>query len=189
MKQYLTILPLALVFAVSLGCGPKLPPGMPKLYHVTATVIFEDGKPVGGAQVIFRLTDPVLVRTWLHAGTTDSEGKVKLMTDGEYIGIPAGKYSVTIEKFETEKQDVTPPPIAIQSAQGNGPGSRPPSPPPIPSRGTVIQRFQLVEDDYLDHARTPLKDIEVKAGTNEVLLSAGKEQRISKPLRPGGGTL
>ena len=110
------------------------------------------------------------------------------MTEGGYKGIPAGKYSVTIEKFEIEKQDDTPPPppVATQSAQGNGPGPGPPPPPPaMPPRGTVIPRYQLVEDVYLDHAKTPLKDIEVRAGTNEIPLSAGKEQRISKPLRPG----
>ena len=55
----------------------------------------------------------------------------------------------------------------------------------MPARGTVIPRYQLVEDAYLDHAKTPLKDIEVKAGMKEIALSAGKEQRISKPLRPG----
>ena len=185
-KQYLTILPLVLVFAVSLGCGSKLPPGMPKLYPVTATVTFEDGKPVGGASVIFLLTDPVLSRTWLHAGTTDSAGKVKLMTDGEYTGIPAGKYSVTIEKYEVEgtkeraveaeKPAAVPPDGRLQ---------RPSEPPPMPARGTVVPRFQLVEDVYLDHAKTPLKGIEVTKGTNEIPLSAGKEQRISKPLRPG----
>ena len=184
MKQSLTILPLALMLAVSLGCGPKLPPGMPKLYPVTVTVIFEDGKPVGGASVIFRLTDPVLPRTWLHAGTTDSEGKVKLMTDGEYPGIPAGKYSVTIEKFEREgTEERTAEPATVQSDE---PLRRPSEPPPMPARGAVIPRYQLVEDAYLDHAKTPLKDIEVKAGKNEILLSAGAEQRITRPLRAGG---
>ena len=183
MKQYLTILPTALILAVSLGCGPKLPPGMPKLYPATVTVTFDDGKPVGGASVIFRLTDPVLTRTWLHAGTTDSEGKVKLMTDGEYPGIPTGKYSVTIEKFETEgTEERTVDPVAVPP---NEQLRRPSEPPPMPARGTVVPRFQLVEDVYLDHAKTPLKDIEVKAGKNEIPLSAGKEQRISKPLRPG----
>jgi len=31
-----------------------------------------------------------------------------------------------------------------------------------------------------------LKDIEVKAGKNEIPLSTGAEQRISRPLRAGG---
>lgn len=183
MKHILLLLSPVLVLAVSLGCGSKLPPGMPKLYPVTVTVTFDDGKPVRGAGVIFRLTDPVLTRTWLHAGTTDSEGKVNLMTDGEYPGIPAGKYSVTIEKYETEgKKESTDEPGAVKSDE---PLRRPSEPPPMPARGTVVPRFQLVEDAYLDHARTPLKNIEVKAGKNEIPLSAGKEQRISKPLRPG----
>jgi len=176
MKLYVMILPLALGLAVSLGCGPKLPPGMPKLYPVTVTVTFDDGKPVDNANVKFRLTDPVLPRTWLHAGTTDSAGKVILMTEGGYAGIPVGKYSVTIEKFETEKQ--TDPSVAAPSDQKAGP-------PPMPTPGTVVPRWQLVEDAYLDHAKTPLKNIEVTAGTKEMTLSAGKEQRISKPLRPG----
>ena len=183
MKHNLMLLFLSLVFVVSLGCGSKMPPGMPKLYPATATVTFEDGKPVGGASVIFRLTDPVLTRTWLHAGTTDSDGKVKLMTDGEYPGIPAGKYSVTIEKYETERTKArTDEPVAVQPDEQL---RRPSEPLAMPTRGTVIPRFQLVEDAYLDHAKTPLKDIEVTKGKNEIPLSAGKEQRISKPLRPG----
>ncbi|MCL2120510.1 MAG: hypothetical protein FWH27_19015, partial [Planctomycetaceae bacterium] len=115
----------------------------------------------------FRLTDPVLPQIWLHSGTTDSQGKVKLITDGNYPGIPAGKYTVTIEAFETEwKSGAAPPP-------GSPPG------------GQVVHRYQLVEDDYLDHAKTPLKDIEVKAGTKELTLSAGKEQHIYNPIRRG----
>ena len=183
MKHNLMVLSLTLGLVASLGCGSKLPPGMPKLYPVTATVTFEDGKPVGGASVIFRLTDPVLTRTWLHSGTTDSEGKVKLITDGEYPGIPAGKYSVTIEKFEVERTEAKTDESAV--VQPDGPLRRPPEPPPMPTRGTVVPRFQLVEDAYLDHTKTPLKDIEVTKGKNEIPLSAGKEQRISKPLRPG----
>ena len=187
------LLSQALVLAVSLGCGAKLPPGMPKLYPATVSVNFDDGKPVGGASVIFRLTDPVLPRTWLHAGTTDSEGKVKMMTDGEYLGIPAGKYTVTIEKYEVEgttaktAEPVAPQPAPQPAAQQDqpSPSRRPPAPPSLPARGTVVPRFQLVEDAYLDHAKTPLKDVEVKAGKNEISLSAGKEQRINKPLRPG----
>ena len=187
--NFFLLLPLALVLAVSLGCGPKMPQGMPKLYPATVTVNFDDGKPVGGASVIFRLTDPVLPRTWLHSGTTDSEGKVNLMTDGEYPGIPAGKYTVTIEKYEVEgttaktAEPVAPQPAAQQDQPS--PSRRPPPPPSLPTRGTVVPRFQLVEDAYLDHAKTPLKDVEVKAGKNEISLSAGKEQRINKPLRPG----
>ena len=136
MKLYVMILSLVLGLAVSLGCGTKLPPGMPKLYPVTVTVTFDDGKPVDNANVTFRLTEPVLPQTWLHAGTTDAEGKVKLMTEGGYAGIPAGKYSVTIEKFETEKQDTS---VAAPSDQKTGP-------PPMPTPGTVVPRWQLVED-------------------------------------------
>lgn len=174
MKLYLMVLPLVFVSVVSLGCKAKLPPGMPKLYPVTVTLTFDDGKPVDNASVKFRLTDPVLPQTWLHAGTTNSEGIVELMTEGGYRGIPAGKYSVTIEKFETEMKDVTS--VAAQSDQRSGP-------PPMPAPGTVVPRFQLVEDIYLDHTKTPLKNIEVEEGKNNLTLTAGKEQRIYKPIR------
>lgn len=172
MKRFLMIFPLAFVLAVPLGCdGSKMPSEMPKLHPVTIMVTFDDGKPVGDAIVKFRLTEPVLSRTWLHAGTTDSEGKAKIITDGDFPGLPAGKYTVTIEKYEIDQK-------AMESVTAAGQG-----PPPA---GTVIPRFQLVEDAYLDHAKTPLKDVEVKAGAKEITLSAGKEQRISRPLRPGG---
>ena len=178
MKRFFMILPSALVLAIFLGCGSKLPPGMPKLYSLTLIVTYDDGKPVDDASVRFLVTDPVLPQTWLHAGTTDSEGKVKLMTDGTYSGIPAGKYSVTIEKYAVERPSRVP---------GSGAGEPPSLGPPPQFQGDVIPCYLLVDDVYLDHAKTPLKDIEVKSRTREMTLTVGKEQRIYKPIIRGAG--
>ena len=42
--------------AAAVGCGPKLPDGMPKLNPTTITVI-QDGKPLEGAMVSMKPVD------------------------------------------------------------------------------------------------------------------------------------
>ena len=86
-----------------IGCGgEKLPPGMPKLYPATITVI-QDGQPLEGASVILLNTDPST--TWSAGGITNQNGKITLRTLGRYDGAPAGKYRVTVKK--TESPDIT----------------------------------------------------------------------------------
>jgi len=87
------------------GCGgEKFPPGMPKLYPATITVI-QDGKPLDGAGVILLNVDPSAL--WSVGGITDKDGTVKLRTEGRYNGAPLGKYKVSVEKMETP--DITMP--------------------------------------------------------------------------------
>jgi len=158
---------------VCFGCGRKLPPGMPKLYPATITVTYDDGKPVDSATVIFHPTTPFESgKFWVIAGITDAKGQAEVYTQVDYQGMPAGKYNVVVQKFIVE-------------------GTPPPSNPSMPMNaeqqqayrdylksGKRPERFQLVENEYLDAAKTPLKDIEVKAGKNMFDLKVGKEQRI-----------
>ncbi|MDR0871369.1 MAG: carboxypeptidase-like regulatory domain-containing protein [Planctomycetaceae bacterium] len=83
-------------FVVS-GCSQQYPPGMPKLYPATITVI-QDGQPLVDAQVVIINDDPAV--SWSAGGNTDKNGRLKLRTLGQYDGAPLGKYKVGVEKME-----------------------------------------------------------------------------------------
>ncbi|MCL2348482.1 MAG: hypothetical protein FWC50_09510 [Planctomycetaceae bacterium] len=85
------------------GCGPKLPPGMPKLNPCKITVTMND-KPLDKARIIL-YADSETGGAWGYSGYTDSSGSVNMMTDGKYKGIPAGKYSVCISRIDVEKRE------------------------------------------------------------------------------------
>ena len=79
------------------GCsGEPLPPGIPKLYPATLTVI-QDGKPLAGAGVILTNVDPS--SDWSAGGATDQNGVLKLRTLGRYDGAPVGTYRVSVQKI------------------------------------------------------------------------------------------
>ena len=80
------------------GCGgERLPPGIPKLYPATLTVM-QDGNPLAGAEVIIINTDPAV--NWPAGGITDQNGVLRLRTMGRYDGAPAGTYIVSVSKRE-----------------------------------------------------------------------------------------
>jgi hypothetical protein len=80
------------------GCGgEQLPPGIPKLYPATITVV-QDGHPLAGAEVIILNADPST--NWSAGGVTDSNGVLKLKTMGRYAGAPLGTYKVSVSKIE-----------------------------------------------------------------------------------------
>jgi hypothetical protein len=89
---------MSVVWLVS-GCGggEALPPGTPKLYPATITVM-QDGKPLAGAQVICLNVDPS--NGWTPGGLTDANGIVTLRTLGRYKGAPQGTYDVSVSKIE-----------------------------------------------------------------------------------------
>jgi hypothetical protein len=100
MNFRLILLPCLLFSGVWLfsGCGgEELPPGVPKLYPATITVM-QDGKPLADAQVICLNIDPS--NGWTPGGMTDTNGVVKLRTLGRYNGAPAGTYDVSVSKIE-----------------------------------------------------------------------------------------
>ena len=81
------------------GCGgEQLPPGIPKLYPATLTVM-QDGKPLADAEIIMINVDPST--NWSAGGVTDQNGVLKLRTMGRYNGAPVGKYKVAVQKTET----------------------------------------------------------------------------------------
>ena len=94
------LLPLffsGITIAVS-GCGgAKMPPGMPKLYQVTCSVI-QDGQPL--ADAVVSLIPEETGNQWSSGGVTDAKGQLKLVTYGQFPGVPAGQYKVCIAKQE-----------------------------------------------------------------------------------------
>ena len=119
MRHYPTI--YCVLFALTLsfsGCGgEQLPPGMPKLYPATLTVM-QDGKPLAGARVTMMNTDPEV--NWPTGGTTDNNGVIRLMTMGRYNGAPAGTYRVYVSKIEMPEI-----PDILRSDPPSGPDGRP----------------------------------------------------------------
>ena len=98
------------------GCGgEQLPPGIPKLYNATLTVM-QDGKPLAGADIIMLNIDPSV--NWPAGGITNQNGVAKLRTLGRYDGAPAGRYKVAVNKIDTP--DITlPSPDEVSATEFN----------------------------------------------------------------------
>lgn len=80
-----------------LGCGGGAgkPDDLPPLTPCTLTVMYQ-GSP---------LTDATVTLTpesgkWVGVGQTDESGKVEVRTNGQFEGVPAGTYTVTVKKQE-----------------------------------------------------------------------------------------
>lgn len=150
-----------------LGCnrGPQLPPDVPKLVPCKITVT-QEGTPLAGATVIL---DFVGTSSWRTGGATDSNGVVTPMTNGQFEGVPAGKYKVVIMKTEQDASSIPPAPEAgapgydewmSKYAMAEGPA-----------------RYTLVEKQFTTAKTTPL-EIELTGGKLvEHTVDAGKKIR------------
>ena len=96
-KRLLAVLTVSMLLLVS-GCGPKLPDGMPKLYPAKVTVLYDDGTPVAGATISLIPVDAATNADWASGGTTGEDGSIELFTRGQYQGVPASQYKVTVKK-------------------------------------------------------------------------------------------
>ncbi|MGL4943402.1 MAG: carboxypeptidase regulatory-like domain-containing protein [Thermoguttaceae bacterium] len=145
------------LLAMVIGCGKKLPDGMPKLYPVRFQVTQSD-KPCAGASV--RLI-PEGDSPWIVGGTSDANGMVAPQTHGEYPGVPVGKYKVTVMKVDIE---LGPPSTSMYDSQRS-------------------EAFTLVDEKYANPKTTPLQ-LEVVAGANDIKpFDVGAEMRakVKKP--------
>jgi hypothetical protein len=80
-----------LVFIV--GCGQKLPADMPKLCPTQIEVTTTDGSKLERASVGLH---PMGASTEASGGTTNAKGIAEIFTRGQFSGVPAGKYKVTV---------------------------------------------------------------------------------------------
>ena len=121
------------------GCSEKLPDGMPKLYRVTLR-FHQEGAPLDEAAI--RLI-PQFDCPWVVGGSTNAKGEVQLKTHGNYDGVPAGKYKITVNKFVSEGE--------------------------LPKMGEYtppMKHFNFVETQYTLPNETPL-EIEIVSGKNK----------------------
>ena len=98
LKSFSLVALLALAALVGCSKGPKKPADLPKLNPTTIVVKYDDGTPVADATVMLRLAQSTGARTWNLTGVTDATGSLELMTDGNWLGAPAGEYQAAVTK-------------------------------------------------------------------------------------------
>ena len=159
---YILLLPL-LLFS---GCSDR-PAGMPPLYSCNITVT-QDGVPLEGAAVrMLNLSDTAGGEAWTPIGTTDAGGVARMMTNAQYYGAAAGRYRITVEKFETEPSKLGPQP-PVDTPEYEAWSHR--------SSMETLSQYALVEVLY-SSSRTP-HEIEVTKGTNNHTIDVGKAIRV-----------
>lgn len=174
-KQTLLFAALGLILsAATLGCGPKLPDGMPKLNPTTLTVA-QEGAPVADAMVQLKAVDAS--NKWTSGGTTDANGVATIVTHGQYKGVPAGKYKVAVSKIVGEGTPPPPSPIDEESARVYQ---------EYIDSGATYEEFYVVGKDYSYVESTPL-EVEVVAGKNALTVDAGPV--VHEPVPKTGGVL
>lgn len=89
------LISLALMYAVTLGCGAPEPVG-PSAQTVEGSVVYQ-GKPASGFRVTFHPQFDIGPRKFAPSAMTDAEGKFTLTSYKAGDGAPAGKYAVAIE--------------------------------------------------------------------------------------------
>lgn len=141
----------AVLCGALVGCGKKLPDGLPNLLPCSV-IVTQEGKPLSDAAVALVPQDG----KWSANGVSDANGIAKMYTSGQYEGVVAGKYKVCITKTEII------------------PGK------PLPNSDTSEpdQSFTLVEPQYRDQKKTPLT-VDIAEGTKEYKVDAGKAVRTA----------
>lgn len=159
--RFLWVFVILIVSFSCAGCSSaKRPKDLPKLYSCTLTFNYENGEPITDALISVYSSDPAM--KWMAGGRTDSRGKVKLMTSGQYPGIPEGKFNVIIAKTESirdgkkmEESDT----MTAEETSG------------------VIQVYTFVEKKYAERKSTPLELTIVSSGKNDQSFQCGKPTR------------
>jgi len=144
-----------LSFALVTGCGQKLPDGMPTLYPVTITVT-QDGSPLDDAVVMLSGTEQ-----WISTGRTDARGNAVLYTQGFYVGVPAGTFSVTVTKIAEEGERPPRRPFDPESARIYAEYQR---------SGQTFRQFNTVPVRYREAETTPLT-VEIQRGVRTVAVN------------------
>ena len=160
LSRYFTLF-VALCLCLT-GCsGQKYPDGMPKLVPCEIT-IQQEGQPLADAMVSLIPTQGD--NKWSANGRTDDAGKAVIYTWGKYEGAAEGSYKVVVGKTHTDS--------APQAASSDEETRRP----------QQDKTYNLVEEVYSEASTTPL-EIELKKGTKEFTLDAGKAIKKLIPMR------
>jgi len=167
MTKYTLSLPLLLLAVLLVGCSDR-PADMPPLFPCNITVT-QDGVALEGASVRMVNSDSAVGNAWTPSGTTDAGGVARMMTNAQYAGAAAGKYRITVEKFETEPSKLGPQP-PVDSPEYEAWSHR--------SASETLTQYALVEAIY-SSSQTP-HEIEVTKGANDVTIDVGKAVRIKQ---------
>ncbi|MDR1385335.1 MAG: hypothetical protein LBJ67_16015 [Planctomycetaceae bacterium] len=164
MKRICVLIGL-LMFVWCLGCGKKLPEGMPPLQSCTL-IMLQDGKPVDDVLVRLYPMDKSLSK-WTVGAISQKNGEAVLKTLGQYNGAPAGKYKVTAMK--TLIQDVEGAKLTEeQKAEGIG----------VPQKKTIY-----VNPKYEFENTTDLV-VEIYEGTNREEIDLGAPMKKEEAYNP-----
>lgn len=148
---------LICIVSIVLGCGPKQPDGMPKLYPCVLNLT-QDGKPAEGFEV--QLVSKGETIPWMIGGVSDAQGTVKIVANGNFDGAPAGLFAVVIHKTLTEGVD--------QSAE---------------VQTKPIKIYTLIEEKFNSEKTTPL-EIKIEGKTSQNL-DLGKPVKIlTETIKP-----
>lgn len=172
LRDLLLVTPL-LLLAFS-GCHPNTPDGLPALYPCRITVV-QDGKGLPDAFVsLVPETDANRKSSdanWIPTGTTDEKGVATIYTNGRYVGAPAGRFKVVVEKKEAAESQLGPPPPEESPAYAAWEERW---------MGETRPLFTLVETQYADPKETPLA-VEIKKPNNVFSLDVGEAVKIPVP--------
>ncbi|MGL6196127.1 MAG: hypothetical protein ACRC2T_15025 [Thermoguttaceae bacterium] len=101
MKNITFLFLIILTFSYAVGCsGQKRPSDMPPLVPCKITVMM-DGSPVEGAALVL-IPENAANTKWSAGGITNANGVLDVMTVGQYKGVVAGKYQVTVKKQQVD---------------------------------------------------------------------------------------
>lgn len=162
---FLIFLSVSVLFFI--GCGERLPDGMPPLTPCELTIL-QENVPLKGATVSL-LPEEGLAK-WNLVGITNDFGVVKILANGKYNGVPQGKYKVVVMKIESEK--------------GTGPAIPMPGEPGYDEAVAALdkippaKRFTLVEKMYSNPTATPLTLDIPGRGPVKQNIEVGKAVRI-----------
>ncbi|MDR3108453.1 MAG: hypothetical protein LBU65_02025 [Planctomycetaceae bacterium] len=160
MKKLLALVSILCIVTVA-GCGgPLKPDGFPPLYPVSL-VVTQDGKPSKKMTVQLISTDPS--STWAIGGQTDDNGKAKIVTHGQFDGVPLGKYKVVLNKIEMVNFDEY---MAAKERRDEAAASK-----------IDVKQFSCVEKQYNTVGTTPL-EIEVTKSSKVIEIDAGPVVQI-----------
>jgi hypothetical protein len=151
---------LAVVLATAMlvqvgGCGSK------QEYGEVEGVVTLDGQPLANAEVVF-LPDPEKGNTGRRSiALTDAQGRYRVSSDAGRAGAPLGYHRVCINDLLAGPPGA-PAPLVEGSAETAG-SVKPPSQPQKQSKS----RFPV---EYGSAQSTPLRDIEIKSGSQTINL-------------------
>lgn len=149
-----SLIPVALLVMLTIGCGKQVPTEFKDLCPTTITIV-QNGTPLEGASVALT---PLGGGSYSAGGTTDAKGEVVIYTQGDFQGAKPGKYRVSvIKETRTRNEGVT-----YAQGQQVTPEQR--------KAEFTIRTF--VDPKYTSSRMSPL-EIEIKPGENNQTFDLG----------------